>query len=152
MTKTFRLLCVEFELAELRDICDHGMAGGVGGFIYTTDLESKFDEWSDEILMTCDQWADDVDGSCAMQWIIKDDNDYHYDQIKSDLVWMYMEIKANEYVQLEEDNWIMITSKYLELSVLCIIGCIVIGGFLTYPGMTLVCVFASALLIGKSKK
>ena len=68
------------------------MAGGVGGFIYTTELESKFDEWSDEILTTCDQWADDVDGTCALHWIIKGDNDYHYDQIKSDLVWMYMEI------------------------------------------------------------
>ena len=43
----------------------------------------------------------------------------------------------------------MITSKYLELSVLCIIGGIVIGGFLTYPGMTLVCVFGLSLLVGK---
>jgi hypothetical protein len=43
----------------------------------------------------------------------------------------------------------MIMTKYLELSVLCIIAGVVIGGFLTYPGMTLVCVFATALLIGK---
>ena len=103
MTKTFTLLGDEFELEELRDIVNHGMAAGVAGFVYFTELESKFDEWSDEILTTCDQWADDVDGSCAMQWIIKDDNDYHYDQIKSDLVWMYMEIKANEYVSLSEE-------------------------------------------------
>jgi len=102
-TKTFKLLGEELELDQLRDICNHGMAGGVGGFIYTKELEEKFDEWSDEILMTCDQWSDDVDGTCAMQWIIRNDNDYHYDQIKSDLVWMYMEIKANELVQLEQE-------------------------------------------------
>ena len=43
----------------------------------------------------------------------------------------------------------MVMTKYIELSLLCIAGCIVIGGFLTYPGMTLVCIFGTALLIGK---
>ena len=104
MTKTFTLLGEELDIDKLRDINNHGMAGGVSGFIYTNELESKFDNWSDEILMTCDQWADDVDGTCAIHYIARNNNDYHYDQIKSDLVWLYMEIKADEYVQLFEDG------------------------------------------------
>ena len=43
----------------------------------------------------------------------------------------------------------MIITKFIELSLLCIAGGIVIGGFLTYPGMTLVCVFGLSLVVGK---
>ena len=56
----FTILDTEFDIDELRDIVNHGMAGGVSGFIYTRECVDKFDENDDEIQDYLSDWVYDT--------------------------------------------------------------------------------------------
>ena len=57
---TFTVLNHEFETDQLVDIANHGMAGGVSGFIYSTELAELFEEHEEEIFNYLDATAFDL--------------------------------------------------------------------------------------------
>ncbi len=101
-TQQFTILDREFEVDELKDIANHGMSGGVSGFIYSTELMECYDKHEDTILDCLDAFADDLGEQSGTAWVIKsftkDDDDCFYtmQDIKEHAVWMYVELKAYE--------------------------------------------------------
>jgi hypothetical protein len=101
-TQTFVILDREFEVDELKDVANHGMSGGVSGFIYSTELADIYDKHEDTILDLLDTFADDLGEQSGMAMVInsytKNDEECHYtmQDIKEHSVWMYVEVKAYE--------------------------------------------------------
>jgi len=97
---TYEILDREFNVDELRDIANNGMAQGVNGFIYTHELLKCFNKHEDEILGSLDYEADDLGESSGMSLVITSltsgDPDiwYSLNDIKTHSVWTYVEIKA----------------------------------------------------------
>ena len=96
INKTYTILGREFELDELKDIVNHGMAQGVSGFIYHSENLDAFDEYEDEIEAYLMDWYHDNMG---------EDNYIHamtqgreeitsIDALKSHMVWVYVELNA----------------------------------------------------------
>lgn len=98
--KTFEILGHEFDLDQLADIANHGMSGGVSGFIYSSELYDLWVEHSTFILSALDEYADDLGESCgtamAIQAITKGDEDVYVSpqMIKETMIWMYVEMMA----------------------------------------------------------
>ena len=59
LDRTYTLLGHEFDIDELKDIADHGMAMGVSGFIYYHENTAIFDEHDDEIQDYLSDWVHD---------------------------------------------------------------------------------------------
>ena len=97
-TKTFEILGHEFDLDQLADITNHGMSGGVSGFIYSSELAHIFDNHEDDIFDLLDTYADDLGFKSGMNMIInsltEDDEFYTMQDIKEAAVWMYVELTA----------------------------------------------------------
>ena len=96
LDRTYTLLGHEFELDELKDIAEHGMAMGVSGFIYYHENTALFDEYDDEIQDYLSDWVHDNIGGdeSSFSYFAKDVEDIT--QLKNKLVWAYMELKAYE--------------------------------------------------------
>ena len=98
--KTFEILGHEFELDQLNDIVNHGMASGVSGFIYSSDLYDIYEANEDSILEYLDERASDMGDQSGVQMVInvytKRDPDAFYtmQNIKETAVWMFVEMKA----------------------------------------------------------
>ena len=95
----------QFEMDELADIANHGMAAGVSGFIYSSELHDIFEEHEETIFNLLDEYALDLGEKSGMQLIIdaitgKDDSVYYTMQcIKEMAVWMYVELRAVDLLQ-----------------------------------------------------
>jgi len=95
------ILGVELDTDQLVDIINHGMAQGVSGFIYSTELMEIFDSNEDKILNYLDEQAFDLGEPSGLQMVINavtkrdDDCFYSMQDVKEMAVWMYVEIIAH---------------------------------------------------------
>ena len=94
------ILDTEFDTDQLKDIVMHGMSAGVAGFIYTRDCVDKFNEHDDEIEEYLSDWYHDNIGEDNYIGAIagtEGGNSYavgSIDELKTRMVWMYVELKA----------------------------------------------------------
>ncbi len=99
VTRSYTILDQEFEVDELIDIVNHGMSAGVSGFIYTRDCVDKFNEFDDTIEEYLSDWYYDNMGERDYIGAISKGNDYpvgSIDELKTRMVWSYVELKAFE--------------------------------------------------------
>ena len=96
LDRTYEILGREFDTDELADIANYGMAQGVSGFIYTSELRDIFDDNDDEIQDYLSDWVhDNVGGDeSSFSYFAKEVEDIT--QLKGKLVWAYVELKAYE--------------------------------------------------------
>ena len=106
----FTILDQEFDIDELNDIVNHGMSGGVSGFIYTRENVDKFDEYDDEIQDYLSDWVyDNIGGDeSSFKYFAPDAEDIA--QLKSKLVWSYVELKAHDILMSMEEEWFVATT------------------------------------------
>ena len=97
--RMFTILDTEFDVDELCDIANHGMSAGVSGFIYTRDCVDKFNEHDDEIEEYLSDWYHDNMGENNYIGVISSNGTFSVgsiDELKTRMVWMYVELQANE--------------------------------------------------------
>ena len=102
------ILDVEFEVDELKDIVNHGMSGGVGGFIYTRDCVDKFNEHDDEIEEYLSDWYHDNMGENNYIGAIASNGTFSVgsvDELMTKMVWSYVELKAHEILTQVDPNY-----------------------------------------------
>ena len=106
----FTILDREFDIDELNDIVNHGMAQGVSGFIYTLECADKFDEHDDEIQDYLSDWVfDNIGGDeSSFKYFAPECEDIT--QLKNKLVWAYVELKAQEILISMEEEWYVTTT------------------------------------------
>ena len=93
----YTILDTEFSVDELRDIVNHGMSGGVSGFIYTRDCVDKFNEHDDEIEEYLSDWYHDNMGENNYIGAIASNGTFSVgsvDELMTKMVWSYVELKA----------------------------------------------------------
>ena len=99
----YTILGREFDTDELRDVVNHGMSGGVSGFIYYHETRDIFDEHDDEIQEYLSDWCHGYgDGQSSFAYFAPDAEDIT--QLKNKLVWAYVELKAHEIVYIMEEE------------------------------------------------
>ena len=87
---------------EIRDICDHGIAGGFDGFIYTYEIIAFYNEFEDEIEnyfyeIFGDGWLEETGASKKTS----------LDEVRCYLVWSLVEMYCNDkYEEMEEATFI----------------------------------------------
>ena len=81
-------------LEELEDITKYGMSGGVGGFIYYTELTDFFNEHESAIQETLQ------DMNLTMEMLIKNSPDGTFRTIRQNSVWLVVE----EYARLRVED------------------------------------------------
>ena len=89
----------ELDLDQLADIAKHGMAGGVCGFIYSSELADTFDSNEDEIWNYLDEYAFDLGEGSGIQMVInsieRSGSEFEtMQQVKEQAVWMAVELFA----------------------------------------------------------
>jgi hypothetical protein len=92
-----QILDVELDTDKLVDIVQHGMSGGVSGFIYRNELIESFNLFEDEINTYLNSQCDAYYGKSWIQHLINDGTNSDYDcinDLKQDAVWLYVEFKA----------------------------------------------------------
>ena len=100
-----------FEIDELRDIANYGMSAGVPGFIYTKDNVAWFDENEDEIEEYLSDWYhDNMGDDNYLGAIASPDSGHAYpassiDELKTRMVWMYVELKAHDILCSVDPNY-----------------------------------------------
>ena len=111
-TRMFTILDTEFELDELRDIVNHGMSGGVSGFIYTRDCVNNFNDHEDEIEEYLSDWYHDNMGEKDYIGVIASGVDTmgnrpvcSINALKTRMVWCYVELKAQEILESVNTNY-----------------------------------------------
>lgn len=97
--KTFDILGHEFDMDALNDIATHGMAAGVSGFIYSSDLRDLYDEHEDDIMLYLDEHAFDLGEDNGFRMVLNsmDRRGIEYDTLqilKEQAVWMFVELFA----------------------------------------------------------
>ncbi len=70
MTRDVDLLGCSFEPDEIKDIAQHGCAGGVPGFIYSSELYDVFSRFEDTIMDYLEEFADSCMGITAEAMIV----------------------------------------------------------------------------------
>ena len=108
----YYILDEEFELGELRDIVIHGMSAGVSGFIYTRDCVDKFNDHEDEIEEYLSDWYHDNMGEKDYIGVLASGVDTKgnrpvcsIDELKTRMVWAYLELKAQEILESVYANY-----------------------------------------------
>ena len=100
MPQLFIILGEEFELDQLRDIVNHGMSGGVSGFIYYTDINIKYVQFKEEIISYLDEYCEDAFNQSAHAYIAEqlsfDDPHWTEQDFIQYAVWMYAELRASD--------------------------------------------------------
>ena len=99
ISRTYTILDTEFDVDQLKDIVNHGMSSGVGDFIYTRDCVNKFNEHDDVIEEFLSDWYFDNLGERNYIGVISEGTDYpvgSIDELKTRMVWSYVELKADE--------------------------------------------------------
>ena len=118
VTRSYTILNTEFEADELIDIVNHGMSGGVSGFIYTRDCVDKFNEHDDEIEEFLSDWYFDTMGERNYIGMIAGEGEHSVgsvDELKTRMVWSYVELNAHD-ILLENGYEFWLDSVYLTLS------------------------------------
>ena len=99
--RTHQILGHSFDLDQLNDIASHGMAQGVSGFIYSSDLHDIYEEHEDSILEFLDDKAFELYGqdSCMpmlVESMTRGDSEVTWtlQELKEHAVWMLVELKA----------------------------------------------------------
>ena len=86
-----------FEVDELVDIANHGCAAGVSGLIYTRDCVEWFDENEDTIEEYLSDWYfDNLNERNYLAAICNDQEPCSIDELKTKMVWMYVELRAHD--------------------------------------------------------
>ena len=97
----------EFTIDELEDIANHGCSGGVGGFIYTSELNEIFDRNEDEIMDYLDEFYSGSEGCSAVEGISKRDDVEDMDSFRTMAVWLFVELKAHDFLtEIKHPNWV----------------------------------------------
>ena len=100
----FTILDREFDIDELRDVVNHGMSGGVSGFIYFHETRDIFDEHDDEIQDFLSDYVCDLTGGTQSSFVTLHQSAEDITQLKQRLVWAYVELKAQDILtSLEEE-------------------------------------------------
>ena len=96
-----------FTIEELRDIVNHGMSVGVPMFTYTKDNVAWFDENQDIIEEYLSDWYQDNMGEDNYLARIAESNDFidSIDELKTRMVWAYVELKAHEILCQVDPNY-----------------------------------------------
>ena len=94
-----------FTIEELRDIVKHGMSQGVPMFIYRKDNVAWFDENSDEIQDYLSDWVHDNIGGDATSFQYFASGAEDISDLKTSLVWAYVELKAHEILCQVDPNY-----------------------------------------------
>lgn len=109
-TQTLLILNEELDYDQCVDIMNHGMSGGVSGFIYSSELFDKFHAHEEEIMNELNQYCDDNYGQGALDYIAEqlsyDDKFWTMQELIEYAVWMYVELKACEFVSSFDDEWV----------------------------------------------
>ena len=82
-------------LQELESITKHGMAGGVGGFIYSTELAEFFDEHENAIEETLTVM------DIRLEDLVRDQTSWTFQEVKERSVWIVVEEYATFRVAQE---------------------------------------------------
>jgi len=82
-------------LQELESITTHGMAGGVGGFIYSTELAEFFDEHENAIEETLTVM------DIRLEDLVRDQTSWTFQEVKERSVWIVVEEYATFRVAQE---------------------------------------------------
>lgn len=88
---------VDLDQDQLIAIANHGMSQGVNGFIYSTELADKYNQYEDDILNALDELAKELGMQSGLEMVIQsltknDDEEYYAMQsVKEHAVWMYVE-------------------------------------------------------------
>ena len=86
-----------FDVDQLCDIANHGMSGGVSGFIYTRDNVEWFDENEDMIEEYLSDWYfDNLNERNYLAAICNDQEPCSIDELKTKMVWSYVELRAHD--------------------------------------------------------
>ena len=104
-TQMFTILDHEFDTDELVDIATHGMAQGVSGFIYYRDNVKHFDDNEDEIQDYLSDWVHDNIGGDATSFQYFASGAEDISDLKTSLVWAYVELKAHEILCQVDPNY-----------------------------------------------
>jgi hypothetical protein len=103
INRNYTILDHEFDVDQLKDIVNHGMSSGVGGFIYTRECCDAFDEYEDDIETYLSDWYhDNMDEDNYIGAIAGGStggSQYpvcSIDELKNRMVWAYVELKAFE--------------------------------------------------------
>ena len=103
VSRSYTILGRDFDVDELKDIVNHGMSGGVSGFIYTRECCDAFDEYEDDIETYLSDWVYDnlSSGTNYIQWIVENAKNAGHDvlsidRLKNYMVWAFVELKADE--------------------------------------------------------
>ena len=97
--RTYTILDAEYDVDTLCDVASHGLASGCGGFIYTADNVRVFDENDDEIQDFLSDWYYDCIGGNEGSFAYFARKCEDISQLKSTLVWAYVELKAQSILQ-----------------------------------------------------
>ena len=102
--QTFDILGHEFGMDALNDIATHGMAQGVSGFIYSSDLHDIYDEHEATIMAYLDEHAFDLGEDNGFRMVLNsmDRQGVEYDTLqifKEHAVWMFVELFAVQLLQ-----------------------------------------------------
>lgn len=102
--QTFDILGHEFDMDALNDIATHGMAQGVSGFIYSSDLHDLYEEHEDTIMAYLDEHAFDLGEENGFRMVLNsmDRRGIEYDTLqifKENAVWMFVELFAVQLLQ-----------------------------------------------------
>ena len=95
INRNYTILGHEFDADQLKDIANHGMSAGVGGFIYTRECCEAFDEHEDDIEAYLSDWYHDNMGEDNYIKAIADDVQ-SIDALKTRMVWAYVELMSFE--------------------------------------------------------
>ena len=101
-----------FDVDELKDIVNHGMSAGVSGFIYTKDNVAWFNENEDIIEEYLSDWySDNMDVDNYIGEIAGPNVGQgrfpvgSLDELKTRMVWTYVELKAHEILCSVDPNY-----------------------------------------------
>lgn len=85
-------------ISEIRDISNHGITGGFGGFIYSTELAEFFDEFESEI--------EDRIGDMGLtpNDIVEDIDYWTIQELKEKSVWIVVESWCHHVIDLVDDT------------------------------------------------
>jgi hypothetical protein len=93
MTNLERALSHRFtDQAEIRDVANHGCAGGVSGFIYSSELFEFFNEHESDLEDLMQELG------LALGDLVKDTNDWTYQEMRENTVWIAVESYCHSIV------------------------------------------------------
>jgi hypothetical protein len=77
---------------EIRDVANHGCAGGVSGFIYSSELFEFFNEHESDLEDLMQELG------LGLGDLVKDTNDWTYQEMRENTVWIAVESYCHSIV------------------------------------------------------